>query len=622
MKGLLAKTLKIGFFVGMLEGFWELAFQSLLFLPSFRYLRLAFQRFWIPTAVLFGGMGVFLGGFLTLCVLGWRLLQRRPVTRGDARNVEHLLWAILGGLGWKTAADNALLQLIPAVRSWPGWILVPLYLAAGWKTGDLARGILRRMDAQDPVWIRRRRRLVTLTYLGILLGWAGTAFQRTGWTFERTAPPGVSPVKRWNVLILTIDSLRADHVSIYGYPKKTTPSMDAFAQEGSLLFRDCQANATWTKPAVSSMITGKIVPKSETGVWSLSNLPLEEETLLERFHKAGYRTGWFVANPYLSPEFQLPQQADRILVPEHQAIAAPSCLQRRFNRNDPGWIHVLARKWTAFSNGAWYRPFWIGDPGIRDAFVDWLSPEPESQPWIAYLHFMGVHRPYGDSRGQRLDLFGNEAYPLFALDAPPRDPAVMEPSLDAYDADVRYLDACIGQIIRVLRERGDLRRTLVVLTADHGEEFGEHGLMGHNTGVFHRGVTHVPLILWIPGLKDLRRIDSPVQHLDLLPTLLSLTGLPADATLPGADLLQVASNPSFPERPIYHASAQYKTNTWVVGLRLGDDQLYVSKTERGTAGALYHLKTDPGELRNVAAENPRRVRECLAALARVEAAAE
>ena len=191
-------------------------------------------------------------------------------------------------------------------------------------------------------------------------------------------------------------------------------------------------------------------------------------------------------------------------------------------------------QWLAFvADGTWYRPAWMMDAELTNAFIGWHA-HLRKRPWIVYMHLMQVHYPYGDTRGQHL--MPNEDLNTAPPDLDPgMDPKTMASYIEAYDADIPYTDGCIGRIIDDLQRRGDLNRTVIVITADHGEEFGEHGAMGHGKS-FHREVTHVPLLIFVPYLKGSRWITTPAHQIDLLPTLLALAGLPADSHLSGQNL--------------------------------------------------------------------------------------
>ena len=608
---LVVRALRTGFLLGAAEAFWEIWAADLIDgdpAPLWKTW-VAARNFGIPLVIFSGVLWAVVGAASALALLGVRRVRRQPVTPVDDRTVQQGMWAAVIGLGW--LAVLLLVQGSWVIRSGRAWWLVVPGLVAGWQAGGLADRWSGWLRERGPRLVRVGRGLIVGGLLVLGINWVGVMWARAGVGSAWTAPAGGSPPERPNVLILAIDALRPDHMSLYGYPTRTTPAIDTFVQhEGAIVFRDCQAQATWTKPAVAAILTGHLFPGSELDLSEWGCLAAREETLFERFHRARYQTGWFVANPYLTPEYGFPQAADRCLMPRRRFFADRLVVVQiakhwRRQRRQP-WTMVgrTICRWADLANGTRFRPRWIRDHELRDAFLAWIPNPPRQQPWLAYLHFMAVHEPYGDTHGQGLKIPKEWAHDQFALDLPSRTSMEITPYLKAYDLDIPFTDACVGQILAVLKERGDLDRTVVIITADHGEAFGGHGLVGH-MHAFHRSVTHVPLILRVPGQTGVRWVATPVQHLDLLPTLLALCHLPHDASLPGDNLLALASQPtSEVARPIYHERRLYGTPFGVEGVRLGEYQLYLSQTPRGPQTALYNLRHDPGEQLNLAAQRP------------------
>ena len=160
--------------------------------------------------------------------------------------------------------------------------------------------------------------------------------QRASWHLNwpwRPLPPAEAP----NVLIMTVDSLRADHVSLYGYAKATTPSIDRLFRQGAFAFRDCQAASTWTRPAVSAIVTGRVFPVWDEiqNYWNrFASLSSDRDTLLSRFHRAGYTTGWLSADPWASTTSGMVGDADHLVMPMHSHQNCPIALCQELFQDD------------------------------------------------------------------------------------------------------------------------------------------------------------------------------------------------------------------------------------------------------------------------------------------------
>ena len=366
---------------------------------------------------------------------------------------------------------------------------------------------------------------------------------------SRNSVEGRQASRPFNVLLLVEDSLRPDHLTLYrDLPDKpTTPTLSRLAERGAFLYRDCQAQGTCSKASITALLTGRFptFKDFEPQVWK--QLRRRPDTLLSRLGRAGYRTYWG-----FTP------------------------------------AHVTKRR----------------DEKTRDAFLAWRAQQPADRPWVAYLHFMGAHAPYRDREGRLLITREEKELPLFAPESSPRDFPDLESHLQAYDDAIRTTDAVVGELLQALEACGELERTVVVVTSDHARAWGEHGRMGHGLA-FNREVVWVPLLIWVPGrLSSPRWIDTPVQHLDLLPTLLAACGFSADSSLPGRNLLDPKLDGAPLERPIGHGVYDSQSGSILLGVRRGRWQAYFSRTARGAESALYDLMNDPLEKRNIATHQP------------------
>ena len=358
-------------------------------------------------------------------------------------------------------------------------------------------------------------------------------------------------IRAWDVVIVVIDAVRADHVSALGYERETTPFLDALAEQ-SLVFTDVCSPSSSTRVTMPSLLTGTWPARIP---WKAGTTDLAEEavTLPEQLRDAGYRTvgrvnrwvagqlggiaqGFDEYGPVLSLDEQRAMHADSAAILVHRLLPA-------------------------------------------------LAADDPDTPRFLYVYLEDPHAPYSVRHAPERS-FG---------DAP----------IDRYDAALAYADRQLGVLLDDLRLSGRWERTVVVVTSDHGEEFEEHGGRRHARTLFEE-VVRVPLVVRVPGLAP-QRVDAPVSLVDVVPTVLELVGLPVDAAaVDGRSLLlpALAGSPS-PDRsrlmelrgqPRVHHQRAVVEGSWklVRDLAAGTD-------------ALYDLATDPGETADRAAAEPARV---------------
>jgi arylsulfatase A-like enzyme len=393
---------------------------------------------------------------------------------------------------------------------------------------------------------------------------------------EAAPAPGPPPDPA-NLLLIVVDCLRGDALSVSGYSRPTTPSLDALAAEGTRFTR-AFAQASWTRPSLPSLLTG-LYP-SEHGLLDLGDdnaehAPALDEsvtTVAERLAPAGYATTMFGEQHKLAPRFGLGQGFARW---EHRTGPA---------RN------------------------------IETKLLDWTGGLAGSK-YFAYLHYLELHWPYcppQDLRGRFDD--GTSELNLCADWRKLRDDLrsgtlrfteADERRMRArYDEELLGVDRELGRLFELLRERGAWDETLVVVTADHGEEFGEHGGWFHGH-TLHDELIHVPLLVKPPASWDAPRgrvVDALVELRDLPATLLDAAGIGSPPQGTASLLPWVRGAGSGPSRPFVVSESLEQ-----VAVRGAQWKLVADKA-RGEL-ALYDLRTDPGETTNVAAGHPERVGE-------------
>lgn len=342
---------------------------------------------------------------------------------------------------------------------------------------------------------------------------------------------------RPNVLLIVMDTTRADHVSSYGYHRRTTPNVDRLAQEG-VLFEQAYAPSPWTLPSHASLFTG-LYPSQHGTDWPHQRLDGRLLTLAERLHDHGYQTAGFSNNAWIGLAANFHQGFDFFA----ETWETGGRLIDRL---------ALLGVMRKLANVAIQRA--VPDAGFTNQHVRWwvnrvLDPE---RPFFVFINYIDPHFPYKAPESYRRRFLRRVNHPaeqassavavrrLAPVVAPAPlthlDPETQEVLSDLYDGEIAYVDAAIGELVDELQARKLLDNTVVIVTADHGENIGDHALFGHQHCVYET-LLHVPLILRYPPVFPAGiRIKEAVSLVDVVPTLVRLLDLkaePASAALPG-----------------------------------------------------------------------------------------
>jgi arylsulfatase len=377
-----------------------------------------------------------------------------------------------------------------------------------------------------------------------------------------------------NLLFISVDTLRADHVSAYGYERETTPNIDAFAAE-SILFERAYSHISSTVPAFASVMTSKY--PHHHGVIETYNFALgrDENTMAERLGAAGLQTAAFIGIGILMPRKGLAQGFETYSV-------AP------------------------FADGNYWRPA----AQVTDDALAWLRAN-HGDPFFLWVHYFEPHQPYEIVPAEYLDRFGSAAAPQ-ALEALKSNPAVHQRRrqiIDRYDGALAWVDHQVGRLLHGLDEHGLRDRTMIVFTADHGEGLGEHGLHGHVLQIYEP-LVHVPLVVHVPGNVP-GRVSHNVEHVDILPTVLHELGVEGGPGFDGRGLpLDGAHSPRdvFAETWVQNKGRKAMINDGRWKLILSDPGFGNGTRE------LYDLGADPLELEDMTAREPERAAELEARL--------
>lgn len=393
-----------------------------------------------------------------------------------------------------------------------------------------------------------------------------------------------------DVVICVLDAARADHIGCYGYPRETTPNVDSLAGD-SLLFMKHYAQATETKLSIACLFTSQYVETHR----AFGGRPLPESTvtMARALRDAGYRAALFSSNLQASPAYGLGGDFDDVF-----------------------WLEDFEDR-VADGEAA------HGPEVLLRAFEQWLSGAAGS-PLFAYIHLLPPHRPYEAPEEMR-QLFADQrppdyqpsAYRPGELPYPfPAQKKVAEPLplpewINTYDACLRYGDWAVGEICRLVQDSGRWDNTILVVTSDHGEAFGEHGFTGHAASI-HEEAARVPLLIRLPGGTSATRIHALTQSIDLLPTLIDLLGIRCPMeTMQGRSLAPLIHGRSGRVNEYVFTRARGPEGRHKYAIRSEDYALLLFRNE--TWRELYDMSDDPGQRRNIIGERPQVERAMLEA---------
>ncbi len=403
-----------------------------------------------------------------------------------------------------------------------------------------------------------------------------------------TALSGCSADKKadpLNVVLISIDSLRRDHVGAYGYPKPTTPALDRLAAEGAL-FENVVAESSWTLPTHMTLLTGLSALAHGLDSFAGGRLADTHTTLAERLRDAGYHTWGIYSGPYLHPIFGFGKGFEL-----YEGILPESALDREdFDVQNPE-----AAREVMSANSRAHRT--VTSDEVSEKAKALLS-QPRDRPFFLFLHYFDVHYDYiPDESVWRMfdpDYAGTltaEGYRRNSDIHPDMDARELQHVLALYDGEILHTDRYIGSVIETLERQGLRENTLIVVTSDHGDEFFEHGRKGHGQSLFDE-VLMVPLIVRLPGrIPAGLEVKEQVRHLDIAPTILSYAGLEAD--LEGEDLGAALAPGGF--LPALDAVSTLRRNGLWLSLRQPDSKYLQNREGSSVTEILYDLTRDPGE---------------------------
>jgi arylsulfatase A-like enzyme len=474
----------------------------------------------------------------------------------------HFVWMVPVSDLAISASAGALLALVRAATGRPamrGVVRILTFLASmsllllirgfsSWACALLAGGIAVQAGPWIECRLRRAWRIVprvALVLAAILTLLVGQAIARSVYAGHVARQRiSVSPGKAGNVILMVLDTVRADHLTLHGYGRKTTPNLVRLAEQG-VRFDRARATAPWTLPSHASLFTGRW--PHELDIERLDRLDNTAPTLAEFLRNQGYATAGFVANPLLcGSKSGLGRGFDSYR-------DYPLNTAELLRASSLGWL--LAR--VAGRVGGELRWCFTGDvagtvsldytrkdaASLNREFLDWHSSNGE-KPFFAFLNYFDAHDPYLlPDRPASAVAPGPTSRSQFAmlrdwqrLDKDTLSPGDVELARDAYDNCIASLDHELGKLITALHSRGVLEKSLVIITSDHGEQFGEHLTFGHGLSLYAQEID-VPLLVIAPGrIPACRVVTEPVSLRDVPATVVDFLGVSRDSPFPGTSL--------------------------------------------------------------------------------------
>lgn len=576
-----------------------------------------------------------LAGYLAIALAGggasWLLARRLPALVPWSRWLAFAPGAVLLAPKLRVALENApgsavlVAALVAAVAGllffawrsssglWSyGWGALALWLVA-FRFQDLAFiAEVGTTRLTTPWWLIALGVIVCLAWLLVGRGrswWtnlAGLAVVGLRLLVPPPFEPGIEPEEGRQrpgatpVIVIVMDTTRADHLSLYGYPRDTSPELVKLAEE-AMVFERTVAPSSWTLPSHASLFTS-LYPlrhgalrlpwlEEESGDLEAQGihrpafpLPKDRLTMAEWFREQGYATASVAANfAYLDPAFQVDQGFDFYDAWRNVAVR-------------PRLLEVIHRRLVRLPSIARYWQVYRSARQINDVALEWLGSR-SSKRFFLFLNYMEPHEPWGPHLpGLRYEQFAAEPEAPPAAHRRRLEPG-MRRRVDLYDSQIAALDQALGELFERLRKLGIWEEALVVITSDHGESFGENGIDGHGKSLNEPEVA-IPLLIKYPRARQVGRSTERVQLVDLWPTIATELSLPFPEGLEGQPVGKVThpilaedyTDPREPPEVFHGYRAALYENDWKL----------IARSDGATS--IFDLANDPWESTDLATE--------------------
>ncbi|MCP4609831.1 MAG: sulfatase [Planctomycetes bacterium] len=499
---------------GVLSGLVEITFPIMKRLVWGEAVHLGYQRMWIIPAVAVAILGI--TGLIILPVVV-RLLRPMAI---------RVTCVVLGSVGFLSILCLESRRTLSRIHFIPKVILAVGFAFA-----------LQRLFSR---WALGFERFVRYTAIGLVLlvlfltallgGWQHFHGSKARIIADLPDPPESAP----NVLLIVLDTVNAQNMSLYGYERATTPFLKSLVEEG-VVFQWAIAPCSWTLPTHATLFTGRF--QYETGVNWLTPRGQMYPTLAEVLNGCGYTTAGFVANPILNASWSglgrgFNHYEDKLTFGGRFVLSSSLirfALKQNWVRQLIGYRELVGRKRA---------------DRITNDFLRWFDRIPNGRPFFAFLNYFDAHQPYlppaefnerfgsTDRLGTYLARYMHDL-PCSPSNTPHEE---IQSMINAYDATIAYLDSEMKRFFDELKRRNILDRTLVIIVSDHGEEFGEHSTIGHGYDL-HIQSLRVPLLLRFPAsIPAGFSIERPVSLRDIPATTMEILGLANAAAFPGRSL--------------------------------------------------------------------------------------
>ena len=498
-----------------------------------------------------------------------------------------------------------------------------------------ARRLPRFSSPTRYLWVA----LATIPFAALLTGCGGGSNSAS----TNATRPSQRPVAKGpNILWIVWDTVRRDHLGLYGHDRPTTPFLDEWVKDARV-YTNCVSAGSSTVPSHGAMFTG-LLP-SEHGA-SNKHPQLDErfDTLAELLYVGGYDTYLFAANPHLTSTTKFAQGFETAEHPwsDKYKQAAMKILRDKIDPRDES--NEIARKVNrgaaADDMSEWNIK--AAGPLAQQGVEDWLASRNSQRPYFVFLNYMEAHRhlmpspefrdrfltPEEVERNFKVDRTWKQTWGYVFGQAEYTDDE-LELTRKTYDACIAELDDLLRQLLTSLQQRGELENTIVIVTSDHGEHLGEHHLLDHQFSLYNE-LLYVPLIVYYPPAFAAGRDDAPVMNFDLFPTLLDLAGVapPAGLNAQAIDLREtppqrdrLAEFPNWTEGPIestvrnYPAFTEHDAAAWEVRMRAFYEGTRKFICSSNGKRELYDVAADPREQRNLLIDNAELCEDIHSALA-------
>ena len=390
-----------------------------------------------------------------------------------------------------------------------------------------------------------------------------------------------------NVILITIDSLRADHLSCYGYDKETAPFLCKLSQD-TVFFTDAYSVGPLTRCSIPCILTGTYSSRFPDNIIKINYLSEKRKTLAEIFKEAGYKTAGFHNNPHLASEFNYNRGFDNF--EDFEAYFYPILKLPR--EKGP---HFIIKNIRLLFERVFYRMSYLPAKEINREVLRFLKTYKDNRLFL-WIHYMDVHHPYLDHKKWKGNRYARKLYKKMLERPDSLSKDEINALIALYDGEISYIDFYIEELISRLKTAGLYENSLIVITSDHGDEFLDHGGFSHPPKLYEE-LIRVPLIIRFPHDKYKRRIiREPVSLLDLAPTMMDAAGIDINHDLHGESLIPIVENGMrYKERAII---SEYGIHLF--SIRKGFYKLIYD--DRTKLRELYNLKIDPKEAHNLAAK--------------------